>query len=630
MALACLTPRAARAQGISGQVYDDARSVIEELITKNVVESAVPIIACRAPELVPYYSKTFLTIHGRRFANLRQVLSDETSAAVAHVVSKMLRGEPLIRNVKTERSDLTVKLVPTSDNDTVKNTAELEKCYDDAKAQLSGRSFPDSPFEQAIKVDITCAADWSQPSSRYACEVGIATSMALQGKFETAEEHLRRAGATVLTEFLVAKVKEVTVGGQPRTLAGAEETLFEQVVVTLKDAGTNVDVALTDKLAAAMLRVVAPAEDAAAARDQLKGDLAKRFSALNRLPTQWRAAMGDGHLDPFAFLSLVAGSSGVLRHLCTPTAQPAPAQPAPAQPAPAQPAPAQPAPAQPAPAQPAPAQLGVCGAVNRGAAPEVWRDLSPILQAAVRRDYASLALGVIHPLFPQTPECKADPKSDECTQSTVYARFTENIASYVLEAVDSGEPSVATRAALKSAAVDLLDELGQRKGSGIDRGFGWKIVAPELALRYGWSSSFLNEATGNGARFYASVDWLTFRARLHYGEYAYVAAQLSLADLIGPFSEIALRKNVNTGYDRDEEVWLNFIRPRLDVLYGVPAFSRRLTLASSFAVRAASPYAKSDETYTYTPIWKDLTGETNMKSYWSRFFEFGFAIKYVL
>jgi hypothetical protein len=250
----------------------------------------------------------------------------------------------------------------------------------------------------------------------------------------------------------------------------------------------------------------------------------------------------------------------------------------------------------------------------------------PMFRALQRKDYREIAMLSVRDLFDRAGN--GETNEDKKRLFKLYGRFTESVAAYVLDVASEGEPSVGSRAAFKDAAFDVIREVSSGKGSGFDRS-GWvKIFLPDFAMRYTYSSSFINQASGDGFRFAPTVDALIFRKRIRYTESVYVAAQLSLLDLAGPFSEMALRRDEN--YTENLRVWGQFIRPRAEVLLGVPPISTRLAVTFGISARVSTAIrslAPDQNVYEYR--WITDGDDTNYKADPFRFAEMSIALKYV-
>ena len=125
----------------------------------------------------------------------------------------------------------------------------------------------------------------------------------------------------------------------------------------------------------------------------------------------------------------------------------------------------------------------------------------------------------------------------------------------------------------------------------------------------------------------ASVDLLTFRKRLLYTDLAYSAFHLSLVDAVAPLAELATRDNRGATYMETARLALNVVTPRVDAVFGVPAFSKHFLLGAGMSLRMAAPLTTGEhlpdgsERFEYQWVWND-EGQV------PRFIEFGFVAKY--
>jgi hypothetical protein len=210
-----------------------------------------------------------------------------------------------------------------------------------------------------------------------------------------------------------------------------------------------------------------------------------------------------------------------------------------------------------------------------------------------------------------------------CEMFPFYKRFADAVVVYVVEAHTSGTPSADARAVVRTATVDMVRALGV--DGGIDRNtFSLGLVLPDLSLRYEWSQSFVN--VNPGARSVASATWLKLRRKLFRGEMGYTAVTLSLVDLLAPLSEIAARASVT--YTNDDKIWWNLLSPHLDIDGGIPALSKHLLVGGGVSYRFVAPWQTVAPTMT-TPASYEYSG-CRGHSAWANCLEFGVFAKYAI
>lgn len=131
-------------------------------------------------------------------------------------------------------------------------------------------------------------------------------------------------------------------------------------------------------------------------------------------------------------------------------------------------------------------------------------------------------------------------------------------------------------------------------------------LIPSPGLRASWNSAYFNAFGGDGFRVVPSLDFVSARLRLTpLSAKARVSLGASLFDPLIPLTELAMRRS-DLKYDRQELLLLDAIRPRLDLQFSVPSFSRHLFLTGGFGVRAVAPYrggsGLTKQTATYLTI----------------------------
>ncbi|MBX3233237.1 MAG: hypothetical protein KIT84_20810 [Labilithrix sp.] len=131
-------------------------------------------------------------------------------------------------------------------------------------------------------------------------------------------------------------------------------------------------------------------------------------------------------------------------------------------------------------------------------------------------------------------------------------------------------------------------------------------ILPSPALRASWNGAYRNAVGPDGFRLVPSLDLLSARIRLTPSSAKVRAAAIvSVLDLAAPLAELAMR-DPDLKYDRQATLWLDAIRPRLDVAFSVPSISSHLSVVGGFALRTVAPYrgggGKGNDTATYLAV----------------------------
>jgi hypothetical protein len=115
-------------------------------------------------------------------------------------------------------------------------------------------------------------------------------------------------------------------------------------------------------------------------------------------------------------------------------------------------------------------------------------------------------------------------------------------------------------------------------------------LIPSPAVRASWNSAYFNAFGGDGFRVVPSLDFVSARLRLTPpSSKARVSLGVSVFDPLAPLAELAMRRS-DLNYDRQELVWLDAIRPRLDLQFSAPSISRHVFLTGGFGLRTVAPY----------------------------------------
>ena len=247
----------------------------------------------------------------------------------------------------------------------------------------------------------------------------------------------------------------------------------------------------------------------------------------------------------------------------------------------------------------------------------------PLLAAAEDHHTRDLAVRVTTLLAPAGSESCALPAS---------TRLLAAFAAYVPDADDARGESTHELAGhqLRAASADVSQCTEQRPGRG-PVGFD---ITPSLALRASWNGGYLNDWGGDGFRVVPSLDVLATHVRITpASSRAVVGVRGSLVDLFAPFTELTMRRG-DLDYDRQGSVWLDFVRPRVEVTVAVPQISQHLLLVAGVSLRMVAPFQgsvdpaapKPSTSATYLTPFSSAPGRSEQ---FSRFFESSLGIKYV-
>lgn len=253
-----------------------------------------------------------------------------------------------------------------------------------------------------------------------------------------------------------------------------------------------------------------------------------------------------------------------------------------------------------------------------------------IARYGVRADLRALATKVLDEVLPPA----TDWESGICKHSDRCRKFIIAFAGYAVDMATNHGDDKAARAAFKSAAEDVLAGTADERRAFPAKGeatIWWEtFLVPSASFRLSWSPDYYNGVGADQFRYLMSIDWLTL---LRWAPFRNVGVQLSVIDLAAPFTELAYRPRVHTvngGY-----VALDLLRPRFDVIFAVPEFSRRLMLSAGVSWKAYSteirPAPTSDELPTLTyRAFTDCLGidDTSCQGYRGSA-EFNFGLKLV-
>ncbi len=611
----------AHAQLIPNAAYEDAKSVISELITADVARNVVPNLVCRSGrtiakehekkhiaielsdknsyvfELSRYYPHTLHRVFNRQFGNLRASVEDESAELAGHIVYRAITGAANTETLKAKIAE-TPEPEQAAATDEIPTFTALSDTDLNTCTKVVTDKMLDGSFLRDRQAPLTAVCNGTVKANNYACDVAIAVRALLQNKSEIAEEHLVRAAASVVMEVAKKAVPSFSVAaGQTPNF---EQIVYERMLVATRDVVAKPD-------ADAVAKFFHMAEDAFKRLDSAgnlqpypgidANDLTKlrnALAAVDRLRTQWQLATfaGTKKLDVAAFIEGIATAGSSLSAMCQGVA------------------------------------TGACGTLTEqakriGPGTPFWG----LIRAASRGDYRECAHLGVETLFAATTKtCESD---DKCKKIALYRRFADGVVVYVLDIVEDKEPSDAARAAFRAAAVDVLQDVAQ--GGGFERKYWQTVIFPDLALRFSWSPGYISE-DNDSSRIVASANLLNFRIA-HRTPNSFSAVQFSLIDPLAPLSELAVRKSTNTDYERPSRLALNVLTPRIDLLFGIPPLSKHLVVGAGASLRLVAPLF-SHELPTANPeaptqVYRYQSFFYNVEHF-AQFIEFGFTVKYLL
>ena len=220
--------------------------------------------------------------------------------------------------------------------------------------------------------------------------------------------------------------------------------------------------------------------------------------------------------------------------------------------------------------------------------------LLPILAAALDHDYRRVAVQVTNTVFSGPAiEAMCCGKGASCRDVAVlYGRLAKTVVSYVLMPRGDEDQSIAARAAFKSAAIDVIREIGKR--GGVDRKpFSWhSVLVPTGTLRAAWSGSYQQvDVRGDGIRYSPTIDWPTLRFGVTpNGSAAYLGVAFSAIDGLAPFTEAVSRHREFSYHNEYNLAWATAVMPRVTGLLALPWLTKNTALVVSAGMRLAAPY----------------------------------------
>lgn len=603
---------------VTGALYEDLKGVVEDLLTDEVSKEIVPNLACYAGRMpysdeqygklvdktyvvdinkqkfsldaLYYFPQTLQRIYARQYGALRATVIQEAGDLAAYQLFKVLSDkrdrtvDKLVGLQEAKAANANEKVYAPLSGD------EHRICREAVAARFAGGVFS---LPKPSPLEVACS-DNADNAKDFACEVSFALRAAMGGDGVSAEAHLLRASAVVITDIAEPLAKFIPA-------EGTRAQFIEKTVIMLRELVSK-DAIVNAVLTGYVAEVVKLAKtgDQKALTDALDG-LQTKFS---RIRTQWQLASHNGlrTVEVGVFFSSVLAASGALPSLCAESKTP------------------------------------VCTLLTRfKSATDQVKLVGPIVRAISQKSYgdaANLALQAIFEIV-KTDDCTTSLTLNAACRSDSFRTFLTSFTQYVIESAGTGSPTEVTRAALRASAVQVLRQIGV--GGGFDRR-GWRLwagfvplpglgfIMPEFGLRASWSPSYVNRDEGRSIRYVASANLLTFKPLLRYTDFTYVALHISLADPLAPLSELATRRVEGVEYVDSHKLAWNILAPRLELLYGIPALSRHLVIGAGISVRVVAPIKDDQTVQTYRYRGIDPGNSDNFAQH----LEFGFTAKYVL
>ena len=304
------------------------------------------------------------------------------------------------------------------------------------------------------------------------------------GQPADAQDQLLRVYARVFGEAIVAELRALNAHRgfiADEALADKTQAIVEELTLLLRNVTQGkLDVVggVGDK-SAAIAQVNLIIQHVVPGAPALTGaGVDKLLAALTTLYRQWRLAASSGAVVDLAVaIDSTLGAAGAVADYCTSSDSAA-----------------------------CHAVTAVSGEIARG------KTLWPLIVAASRGNVTEVAHGTMALIF-RTPRTSCAEAPDGRTGSAacdteIYRRFAESLVTYTVELAQDKAVSDAARAAFRTAASDVIRQVGNGGGFARRRWYGFLI--PSLDLRASWNAAYVNES-GNSLRYLASIDWIKYR-----------------------------------------------------------------------------------------------------------------------
>ncbi|HSD89945.1 MAG TPA: hypothetical protein VLB44_20580, partial [Kofleriaceae bacterium] len=216
-------------------------------------------------------------------------------------------------------------------------------------------------------------------------------------------------------------------------------------------------------------------------------------------------------------------------------------------------------------------------------------DIGDWLRMVMRADYRALAMESLRAALEIRLDEKDRPKET----------FFLSLSAYLLDNSEGVGEAVA-RSAFRASAKELLLSMSHRGVPRSDDRFRFRLT-PRLVAGMSFADSYADTDSDTRRRI-VEAQWPTTMVAIN----DYVGLELSVLDLIGPLTELALRPAGR--YTDQKYVALDALRPRAGLWVAMPQFSRRVALTTGFGTRFLAATRTDDgstpqvmATYRYKP-----------------------------
>lgn len=595
----------ARADGVQEAVYNDAKDLIEDLITGELAKSTVELFVCASPDKLSYYfPETLQSLHKEQLSNLGLLVRKESAAAVGEWVRRASRGEAKT-SLKEMFAGLGLPSGVSMDGWSHDHFSKLAQ----ACAKNFGALSPDASLKspeaiplkgQASKPPVadnavtaklaetllammnaktaerplgSCGKPYKGVPEAFACELGLAAQALLLQQDGVASDHLVGASLAVLIQSVGKKGASIQADGAvnaegPAPPQSAVSTFYAQWL-KLKDI---------------VSQAMGPGEGHPSLprvkqmlSDQGLADFASNeplfetvFFALRQMSVQGLSAS-----------SVVQGIGAVLD--LAPTGEPN-------------------------------------MAVEQIKATVTSVEFMALIQSLKSGDGQRIAFDAIDTALFAAEHAGSDSKQKAATKAVIA------VLRYAGETRDGKGPSAGTREAAKAALFDYMSATGRS-------GYSHSVVGGEwltVSLGASFSPGYVNSGP-QGVRFPASAQLLTLKLGLRSTAWSYFGVHLAALDALRPVGELVLRDQKGE-FSNSGRVWANFFHPRMDLVVGIPALTRRLALFAGFGFVPVAPVKTGESKYEYE--WINLRQRDRPASvktagdFVPRFLDFEIGIRY--
>jgi hypothetical protein len=587
-------------------VYDDAKDLIEDLITGELAKSAAELFVCFSPDKLTYYfPETLQALHKEDFVNLSSVARKESAAAVGEWVRQSFVDKGTV-SLKEMFGGLLSKPPYTAE------TKDLPFTLAQACAKKVKAAFPiysaDESLKAPDKIDLkgietddavsrkldesilaaskaerpvgSCGVLYAKPTDALSCELGLAAQAIVLQEEDAVWDHLIGAAVVPLAALHPAAGAPADGG-----VAGAPTS----------DAGVGV----VPEFYSNWLKL----------KDALSAFLGRGDAHLPM--SQLKQALIEVGLAKPAEVEDVFSTVIVLRQIAAQNLSASSVQ------------------------------QGIV--VFFGLAEKYLPsdDLGTKVLDAAKKTVGSaeftslldsLKSGDGHRIVFDAIENVVLLATQQDDKAKAAGKAVLAVLRYASESRSGQPPTAATREAAKSALFDYMSSAGKSGYSSYWPSVGQWLGGEWLTVSLGasFSSGYVNSGH-QGLRFPASAEVLTVKFGLRSATWTYFGIHAAAIDLLRPVGEWVLRDQ-GSEYASSGRVWANFIHPRVDLVLGMPAFSKRLALFAGVGFVLVAPVKTGDGTYEYEWI---STGESDRASsvkrvgdFWPRFLDFEVGIRY--